>query len=201
VTALSPWQAKSSGVTQSKILSRVHEDGLPLKGLNKRSWNTMQIRHWRRKHNTTRFCQLMPTAVHIRRKKITVVPVPNQPYFFLPTLLFFPRDWPYDPIFSRWLRAAHTACQNGICCHTNYWTKFPKFVHRKYASLVNIDVGNLLQIAQQKTAKTMKKIFKKIFISDLLTLIFSRYETGTTGIFFTPYIYFVLAECQYLAVP
>jgi hypothetical protein len=29
----------------------------------------------------------------------------------------------------------------------------------------------------------MKKIFKKIFISDLLTLIFSPYETGTTGIF------------------
>jgi hypothetical protein len=29
--------------------------------------------------------------------------------------------------------------------------------------------------------KTMKKI-----ISDLPTLIFSRYETGTTGIFFTP---------------
>jgi hypothetical protein len=28
-------------------------------------------------------------------------------------------------------------------------------------SLVNIDVGTLLQIAQQKTAKTMKKIFKK----------------------------------------
>jgi hypothetical protein len=58
------------------------------------------------------------------------------------------------------------------------------FVHRKYASLVNIDVGTLLQIAQQKTAKTMKKIFKKKFISDLPTLIFSQYETGTTGIFF-----------------
>jgi cytoskeletal protein RodZ len=42
----------------------------------------------------------------------------------------------------------------------------PKFVHRKYASLVNIDVRTLLQIAQQKTAKTMKKIFKKKFISD-----------------------------------
>jgi hypothetical protein len=32
--------------------------------------------------------------------------------------------------------------------------------------------------------KTMKKIFKKKIISDLPTLIFSRYETGTTGIFF-----------------
>ena len=56
-------------------------------------------------------------------------------------------------------------------------TKLPKFVHGKYASLVNIDVGTLLKIAQQKTAKTMK------IISDLPTLIFSRYETGTTGIF------------------
>jgi hypothetical protein len=78
-----------------------------------------------------------------------------------------------------WLRAAHTACQNGICCHTNYRTKLPKFIHGKYASLVNIDVGTLLQIAQQKNGKTMKKILKKI-ISDLPTLIFSRYETGTT---------------------
>ena len=82
-----------------------------------------------------------------------------------------------------WLRAAHTACQNSVCCHTNYLTKLPKFVHRKYATLVNIDVGTLLQIAQQKTAKTMKKIFKKKFISDLPTLIFSRYETRTTGLF------------------
>jgi hypothetical protein len=112
-----------------------------------------------------------------RKKKIPVVLVPDRPYFFLPTLLFFQHDWPCDPIFSRWLRAVHTACQNGICCHTNYWTKLPKFIDRKYASLVNIDVGTLLQIAQQK-------IFKKNFISDLLTLIFSRYETGTTGIFF-----------------
>jgi hypothetical protein len=119
-------------------------------------------------------------------KKQPVVPVPDRPYFFLPTLevLFFQSDWPCDPIFSRWLRAARTACQNAICCRTNYWTKLPKFVHRKYASLVNIDVGTRLQIAQQKTAKTMKKIFKKKCISDLPTLIFSRYETGTTGFFY-----------------
>jgi hypothetical protein len=97
----------------------------------------------------------------IRHKKIPVVPVSDRPYFFLPTLLFFQRDWPCDPIFSGRLRAAHTACQNGVCCHTNYWTKLPKFVHRKYASLVNIDVGTLLQIAQQKIANTMKKIFQK----------------------------------------
>jgi hypothetical protein len=42
-----------------------------------------------------------------------------------------------------------------------------------YLNLSIIDVGTLLQIAQQKTA----------IISDLPTLIFSRYETGTTGIF------------------
>jgi hypothetical protein len=106
----------------------------------------------------------------IRPKEIPVVPVPDRPYFFgwpyflQPTLLFFQRDWLCDPIFFGWLRAAHTACQNGVCCHTNYWTKLPKFVHRKYASLVTIDVGTLLQIAQKKTAKTMKKIFlKKIY--------------------------------------
>jgi hypothetical protein len=31
--------------------------------------------------------------------------------------------------------------------------------------------------------KNMKKIFLKKCISDILTLIFSRYETGPTGIF------------------
>jgi hypothetical protein len=39
-------------------------------------------------------------------KKIPVVPVPDRPYFFLPTLLFFQHDWPYNPIFSGWLRVA-----------------------------------------------------------------------------------------------
>jgi hypothetical protein len=42
-------------------------------------------------------------------------------------------------------------------------TNLLKFSHRKYASLVNIDVGTLLQIAQQKTAKTIKKYSKNIF--------------------------------------
>jgi hypothetical protein len=111
-----------------------------------------------------------------RHKKNTCGSGSRPTLFFLPTLLFFQRDWPCDPIFSRWLQAAHTACQNGVCCHINYWTKLPKFVHRKYASLVNIDVRTLLQIVQQKTAKTMKKIFKKKIISDLPTLIFSRYQ-------------------------
>jgi hypothetical protein len=94
-------------------------------------------------------------------KKIPVIPVPDRPYFFLPTLLFLQCDWRCDPIFSGWLRAAHTVCQNGVCCHTNYWTKLPKFVHMKYVSLVNIDVGTLLKIPQQKNTKTMKKYSKK----------------------------------------
>jgi hypothetical protein len=56
-----------------------------------------------------------------------------------------------------------------------YLIKLPKFVQRKYASIVNnIDVG--MQITQQKNAKIMKKIFKKKFISDLPNLIFSGYE-------------------------
>jgi hypothetical protein len=60
------------------------------------------------------------------------------------------------------------------------------------ASVVTLNLilmsGLSLQIAQQKNAKTMKKIFKNKIISDLPTLIFSQYETGTTGIFFTPLI-------------
>jgi hypothetical protein len=39
------------------------------------------------------------------RKTKPLVPVPDRPYFFLPTLLFFQRDWPCGPIFSGWLRA------------------------------------------------------------------------------------------------
>jgi hypothetical protein len=105
----------------------------------------------------------------VRPKKNTCGSGSRPTLFFLPTLLLFQRDWPCDPIFSGWLQAAHTACQNGVCCHTNYWTKLPKFVHRKYASLVYIDVGTLLQIAKQKTANNNKK---NNFISDLPTPIF-----------------------------
>jgi hypothetical protein len=49
------------------------------------------------------------------------------------------------------LRVVAGCCQNGVCCHTNYWKKHEK------------------------------NFFFK-FISDLPTLIFSRYETGTTGL-------------------
>jgi hypothetical protein len=80
-----------------------------------------------------------------------VVPVPDQPYFFLPTLLFFQRDQPCDPIFSGWLRAAYTAA--------------------KMASVVTL-------IIEKNHEKNIQ------IISDLPTLIFSQYETGTTGIFF-----------------
>jgi hypothetical protein len=82
-----------------------------------------------------------------------MVPVPDRPYFFLPTLLFFQCDCLCDPFFSGLLRAA-----------------------AKMASVVTLIIE-----------KTMKKIFKKKIISDLPTLIFLRYETGTTGIFFTPH--------------
>jgi hypothetical protein len=53
------------------------------------------------------------------------------------------------------LRVVAGCCQNGVCCHTNYWKNHEK--------------------------KYLKKI-----ISDLPTLSFSRYETGTTGIFVMP---------------
>ena len=120
----------------------------------------------------------------MRPKKNTCGSGSRPTLFFSADPIIFSTRLTGDPIFSGWLRAAHTACQNGVCCHTMYRTKLPKFVHRKYASLVNIDVGTLLQITQQKTAKTMKKkIFLKRFFSDLQILIFSRYETGTTGIF------------------
>jgi hypothetical protein len=75
-------------------------------------------------------------------------------------LLHISKNWPLSVRFPLTIRAR--------TCGRN----FAKFDQR--------------EIVQQKTAKTMKKIFKKKFISDLPTLIFSRYETGTTGIFFTP---------------
>jgi hypothetical protein len=69
---------------------------------------------------------------------------------------------PTDPIiFSTrltvrpyFLRVVTGCCQNGVCCHTNYWKK------------------------------PWKKYSKKNYFR-LPTLIFSRYETGTTV--FTPY--------------
>jgi hypothetical protein len=45
-----------------------------------------------------------------------------------------------------------------------YWTKLPKFVYWKHASLVNIDVeDSTANHPAIKTAETMKKIFKKKF--------------------------------------
>jgi hypothetical protein len=85
-----------------------------------------------------------------------VVPVPDRPYFFLPTLLFFQRDWPCDPIFSGWLRAA-----------------------AKMASVVS----NCWKNTNTNCWKNHEKNIQKKIISDLPTLIFLRYETGTTGIF------------------
>ena len=97
---------------------------------------------------------LINSSIFLRRKKNLWFQSPtHRPYFFLPTLLFFQRDWPCDPIFSGWLRAA-----------------------AKMVSVVTLII--------EKTMKT-------IYISDLPTLIFTRYETGTTGIFFTPKIDFI----------
>jgi hypothetical protein len=59
----------------------------------------------------------------------------------------------------------------------------PKFIHRKYTSLVNIDVGTQLKITQQKTAKTMKKNSKKNLIPNRKFFFFSQDKTRTTGIF------------------
>jgi hypothetical protein len=103
---------------------------------------------------------------------------PTDPIFFCPSYYFFQHDWPCDPLFSGRLRAARTACQNGVCCHNNYWTKLPTFVRRNYASLVNIDWCR--DSTENRPAKKHEKKFKKKIISDLPTLIFSRYETGTT---------------------
>jgi hypothetical protein len=81
------------------------------------------------------------------------------------------------------------------------WFWFPTdpiFFCRPYYFFIAIDratlfspggCGLLPKLASVVTLiieKTMKKIFQKKIISDLPTLIFSRYETGTTGIFFTP---------------
>jgi hypothetical protein len=114
-----------------------------------------------------------------------------------PTLLFFQRDWLCDPIFSGLLWAAHTACQNGICCHTNYWTKLPKFVHRKYASLVNIDVGTQLQITQQKNPPKPgeKKIFFNLFPTSDPN--FFTIWNRNHRYFFRPWLYRALFSCMW----
>jgi hypothetical protein len=56
-------------------------------------------------------------------------------------------------------------------------------IQRAKMASVDIDVGTVLKIAQQNNRQNHEKKFKKRIIPDLPTLIFSRYETGTTGIF------------------
>jgi hypothetical protein len=95
-------------------------------------------------------------------KNIPVVPV-SRPilFFYAHPIIFFntiDRATLFSPGGCGLL--VQRANLNGVCCHnTNYWAKLPKFVRRKYASLVNIDVGTPLKIAQQKNAKTMKTFF------------------------------------------
>jgi hypothetical protein len=107
-------------------------------------------------------------------KKIPVVPVSRSTLFFSAHPIIFVNTIDRATLFSPGTR---TACQNGVCCHNNYWTRLPKFVRRNYASLVNIDVGTPLKIAQQKNPnQNHEKNIQKNLISDLPTLIFSRYE-------------------------
>jgi hypothetical protein len=118
---------------------------------------------------------------YLRPKKIPVVPVSRLTLFFSADPIIFATRLTMQPYFL-WVVAG---CSY-VYCHNNYWIKLPKFIHRKYTSLVNIDVGSLLNIAQQKNAKTMKKIFKNNFYFRPTYPIFSLYETGTTDIFFRP---------------
>jgi hypothetical protein len=46
----------------------------------------------------------------------------------------------------------------------------------------------------------MEKILEKKFISNLPTLIFSQYETGTTGIFFTPHYVTLHPDAPYFII-
>jgi hypothetical protein len=63
-----------------------------------------------------------------------------------PTLFFFCRPYFFStqltvrPYFLRVVAGcSYSIPKWRLLSHTNYWTKLPKFVHRKYASLVNID--------------------------------------------------------------
>jgi hypothetical protein len=71
-------------------------------------------------------CKFSPRIRHLRRKKIPVVPVHDRPYFFLPTLLFFQRDWPCDHIFSGWLRATAKMASVVTLIIEKPWKKYSK---------------------------------------------------------------------------
>jgi hypothetical protein len=108
----------------------------------------------------------------------------------LRTIHFYSADsYPLDRRFIHWI---------GLRRKKKYlWFWFPTdpiFFCRPYYFFNAIDRATLfsLGVAAAKMAsvvaliieKNMKKIFKKKIISDLPTLIFLRYETGTTGNFF-----------------
>ena len=113
---------------------------------------------------------LIVNAIPRPKNKVPVVPVSRPTLLFLPTLLFFSTRLTVRLYFLRVV----AGCSYSVPKWCLLSQKLPKFVRRNYASLVNIDVGTLVKIAQQKTAKTIP------------TLIFSRYETGTTGISLGP---------------
>jgi hypothetical protein len=116
-----------------------------------------------------------------------VVPIPDRPYYFFNAIdratLFSPGGC------GLLVQRAKMASVVTLIIEPNC----RNLSNRKYASLVNVDVGTLQQISPQKRQNHEKKIFKKKFISDLLTLIFSRYETGTTGIFLGPMVNWVFS--------
>jgi hypothetical protein len=83
--------------------------------------------------------------------------------FFLPTYYFFNAIGATQYLTLTYIGARNMERlpKNGVCCHINYWTKLPKFVHRKYASLVNIDVGTLLANRPAKTRQNHEKKYSK----------------------------------------
>jgi hypothetical protein len=84
--------------------------------------------------------------VNLAKGPFTKIPVvPDRPYFFLPTLLFFQHDWLCDPIFSTWLRAALYA---QWALYIYIWSKnFSHSVNEKSEAKWNQDGGHWRPIA------------------------------------------------------
>jgi hypothetical protein len=113
---------------------------------------------------------LIVNAIPRPKNKIPVVPVSR------PTLFFSA----HPNIFFNTIDRA-TLFSPGGCGLLVQRAKMASVIEPNCGALLN--VGTLLKIAQQKTAKTMKKIFKIFFYFRPTYPNFSRYETGTTGFF------------------
>jgi uncharacterized protein (DUF1499 family) len=94
-----------------------------------------------------------------RPKKIPVVPVPDRPYYFFNTIdraTLFSLGGCGLLIQRAKIAPVVTLIIEPNCLNSS--------IGNTHHSLDNIDVGTQLQIAQQKTAKTMKKnIQKKLY--------------------------------------